>query len=211
MKRFYAQYNLDEFLNKTYIKDRKNGNFVECGASDGIEESSCLFFEEELKWTGINIEPVPFLFENLKVNRPKAKNYSYALYNEDCLKEFTHAVHPLRGKNFGNGSLNHKNFHYDELVKMGCTFEKYLVNCTTFDKVYKEAKKKKEIDLFVLDIEGGEIEAIEGILLLNKKFYPKIFVIEHTMVGFDALKTKLNDFYLFSQVYFNNSIFLKRD
>lgn len=210
-KMYYAQFELDKFLNDNYIQNKKDGFYVESGAYDGIEESTCLFFELELGWNGINIEPVPFIFDQLIKNRPNSINLDIALYNKAEKKEFTHIIHPERGKFFGNGSLKHSKEHMDKLVNKNCTPITFLVQCypfkTVWDKLYKN---KKEIDLFVLDIEGGELEAISGILKIDKKYYPKIFCIEHSHVGFDNIENILRKYYDFSKSYYHNSIFIRK-
>ena len=102
--KFYGQFSppLDKLLYERYFLNKHSGFFLECGATDGVTESTCKFFEESMKWTGINIEPVPFLFERLIRNRPKAHNLSIALSDRDGKATFTHAVHPLHGWLFGN-------------------------------------------------------------------------------------------------------------
>ncbi len=59
----------DNYLNEHIFKGKKNGIFVDIGAHDGITHSNTYFFEKELHWTGICIEPLPIVFEKLKQNR----------------------------------------------------------------------------------------------------------------------------------------------
>ena len=47
----------DEFADKYIFKHKQNGYFVEIGACDGINISQCYFFENNLNWDGIAIEP----------------------------------------------------------------------------------------------------------------------------------------------------------
>jgi hypothetical protein len=212
-REYHGQFELDRFLNEEYIKDKKNGFFVECGAYDGIEESTCLFFEENLKWTGINIEPVPEIFEFLEKNRPNCINIDIPLSNKSEVKEFDHIVHPERGIWFGNGSFKHNKDHLDYLSGLGCTVKKYTMKCATFksiwDKIFR-GKSKPEIDIFVLDVEGGELEALDGILKIGKTFLPKVFCIEHSMVGFDNINNKVKEYYSFSKQYYQNSVYLRK-
>ena len=48
--KYHGQFELDRFLNEEYIKDKKDGFFVEVGAHNGFNEITCLFFEEYLNW-----------------------------------------------------------------------------------------------------------------------------------------------------------------
>lgn len=47
------------------------GVFVEVGASNGLENSNTIRFEDK-GWTGLLVEPDPRLIHQLKANRPKA-------------------------------------------------------------------------------------------------------------------------------------------
>ena len=47
----------------------EHGTFVDIGANDGVTISNTLYFEKELGWNGLAIEPIPVAYEKLKVNR----------------------------------------------------------------------------------------------------------------------------------------------
>lgn len=68
-KKFNAYNDLDKKLLK-YI-NYKEGFYIDCGANDGINQSTTWFYEKTLNWRGILIEPIPQVFEMLK------KNYSF--------------------------------------------------------------------------------------------------------------------------------------
>lgn len=74
---FYGQAREDEYLYNNYFKEKHNGKYIELGALDGVLYSNTKFFEDNLNWTGILIEPNIYQYIKLKVNRPK--NY---LFNE---------------------------------------------------------------------------------------------------------------------------------
>jgi len=42
---------------------KKNGVFVDIGANDGVTISNTWYFEKELGWDGIAIEPIPQIYE----------------------------------------------------------------------------------------------------------------------------------------------------
>jgi hypothetical protein len=73
--KFYSQQQEDKILYEKYLNFR-NGIFIELGAMDGIIYSNSLFFEKELEWTGILIEPTE-QFEQLMINRPNCHNFNY--------------------------------------------------------------------------------------------------------------------------------------
>jgi FkbM family methyltransferase len=78
---FYGQHGEDlevyiDFISKDLATFKNGGTYIELGASDGVKFSNTKFFEEELGFKGILIEPVPEMFETLKRTRP-----SNCLYN----------------------------------------------------------------------------------------------------------------------------------
>ena len=66
---FHSQLGQDRFVFERYFADRRPGRFLDIGAFDGVEYSNTLFFEEELGWQGICIEPLPDVFERLTAQR----------------------------------------------------------------------------------------------------------------------------------------------
>lgn len=69
LSNYHGQFYQDKYVNENFFKNKKNGIFVDIGAYDGITDSNTFFFEKELGWKGICIEPVPELFKNLKAQR----------------------------------------------------------------------------------------------------------------------------------------------
>ena len=81
--KFYGQFDppVDKVLYERYFKNLEEGVSIECGAFDGLTENCTKFFEDNLKWKTINIEPLPHIFDKLKVNRPRSVNLNLALSN----------------------------------------------------------------------------------------------------------------------------------
>ena len=57
---YHSQLSQDRWVN-TILGGKRDGFFVELGASDGVFMSNSLFFERELGWKGICIEPRQWL------------------------------------------------------------------------------------------------------------------------------------------------------
>jgi FkbM family methyltransferase len=66
---YYSQCGQDEFIHQNYFKGYTSGIFIEIGANNGITYSNTCFFEKELNWTGICVEPIPEIFTELEKNR----------------------------------------------------------------------------------------------------------------------------------------------
>ena len=66
---YFSQHGQDKFLNEQIFKGKKSGIFLEVGAHDGISFSNTYFFEKNLNWKGICIEPIPEVFKELERNR----------------------------------------------------------------------------------------------------------------------------------------------
>ncbi len=69
-ERFTGQYKQDQYIYEEFFKNRNSpGTFIEVGADDGLRFSNTLFFEKELNWKGLCIEPKPSIFGTLLGNR----------------------------------------------------------------------------------------------------------------------------------------------
>ena len=153
-KTFYSQLGEDLFIYRNFInKERKDGIYIELGACDGILFSNTLFFEKELKFHGILIEPVSKFFSKLLQNRYYNLCYNCAISTE---KEDTEIL--VNGA--VSGMKKHmketfiKNWHKNSLVKK--------VKTTTLSSILHD-HKIKYVDFLSLDVEGGELDVLQTI------------------------------------------------
>jgi len=174
-------------LHKKFFQDRKEGFFIECGANTGFGHSICHFFEMELGWTGINIEANPYCYEALVIERPNCLNLNLGLGESRGEAEF-HLPHGRknslrtkrgnRGRASRLGSIARKDFPGSVQV------ETVPVNVDTYENIVRDNHIEK-VDLFVLDVEGYELEVLKGIG--DCKVLPEVFVIETVVVGESAV------------------------
>lgn len=191
---YYGQLLLDKVLNERYFLNKKNGIFIECGAFDGRLESNTYFFYKNLDWRGFNFEPVPVIFSHLQNNRPQDVNINFALSDSDGIKTFTQAIAddvPFYNGHFGNGSLQHTDNHMSELNNRSCRFEQYSIQTITIPTFYESYKIDKQIDLFVLDVEGHEDKVLSTLHQINKHLLPKIITTEYGHCGQDVINNLL--------------------
>ncbi|MCJ2056264.1 FkbM family methyltransferase [Methylobacterium sp. J-048] len=211
--RFYGQWNppQDELLFRRYFSDMQGrpGHFIECGAFDGVTESSGLFFEQTLGWTGINVEPFPDAFKALCNNRPRANNVHAALSDRDGWSEFRQAVHPYHGRNFNNGSISHTKKHLDDLLAQGCHFESFNVATLTYRSLLKQ-HPLSSVDLLILDVEGAESAVIDG--MKDSPILPRVLCIEYDHNDVWRLIRDIEKMgYRYDGLIHNNAIFVRRD
>lgn len=195
---------VDQVLHETYFKDKKQGFFIECGAFDGLIENSCKFFEDSMGWTGINVEPVPYIYDQLAINRPKCINLQVALSNHNGTVPFTQASRP----DVGNGSIQHTAAHMQELKETNCSFTTFNVKTLTYRDMIDQCSILTPIDLFVLDVEGHEIEVIEG--MVGARILPRVMCVEHSSHGIDKLSAILGPMgYKFDFTAWNNAHYVR--
>jgi FkbM family methyltransferase len=78
---YHSEHKQDLWLNAHIFHNKRNGIFVEAGAIDGVITSNTLFFEKELGWSGLCVEPIPEMFKKLEQNRNCiCENYALSHY-----------------------------------------------------------------------------------------------------------------------------------
>src|SRR2546426_6776147 len=85
--RYYSQHSQDRFIDNFLLYGKREGVFVDVGAYDGVALSNTYYFEKELGWTGICIEPNPIAYESLVKNR-KCLSLNCGVGGREALLEF---------------------------------------------------------------------------------------------------------------------------
>jgi FkbM family methyltransferase len=213
IKKFYGQSTatgggseepIDKILLDRYFSNTLTGVFMEAGANDGLFLTSCKLFED-IGWAGINIEPSRKLYQKLKENRSRSININIALSNKQDTVIFEDIDFDNGGFSRIADSERHLQIDRQFNIKVN---NKYPVPTDTYENILK-IYNINSINLFVLDVEGFELEVIEGMGNdIAKK--PEIFCIEHTHVGLDKLKEKLKDEYIYDWSDTLNVIFVRK-
>jgi FkbM family methyltransferase len=66
---YHSQWGQDKWMAENIFKRRRGGFFVDIGAYNGIDISNTYYFEKQLGWSGICVEPMPRPFAELSKNR----------------------------------------------------------------------------------------------------------------------------------------------
>ena len=121
LHKFNGQCGEDAMLFKKYL-NYKNGFFIELGAMDGVIYSNSKFFEDNLNWRGILIEPTK-QYDDLIKNRPNAFNYNYAISTVEGEVEFVGddnvagLKHTMSESHTKRWNLHHKNSYFAKSTK----------------------------------------------------------------------------------------------
>jgi FkbM family methyltransferase len=172
------------------------GFFVEAGANDGLIESNSLRLEQEHRWTGILVEPVPELAARCRVNRP------HCIVEEVALVADTYASETTRMTYSGTASLvNDARRHSSEVeayaeagarLQDGVVPYEVTVPASTLSAVL-DRHGRRHVDLLSLDVEGYEPKVLEGLDLRRDK--PTFILIEVLPFNERAIEELLAPYY----------------
>jgi len=177
------------------VKDIENGFFIEAGANDGVRQNNTLILEQYLGWSGLLVEPNKKLAEVCKWSRPKSIVENYCLVSNEVKESH---VKGFFGSTEYAESLMAQVASIDELHDINKTEQKEVeVPCCTLDSLLQK-HNIKNVDLFVLDVEGYEKEVIEGFDIT--KYSPSFVVIE----VFGTSKHKDHIFKYFNKAGYSN-------
>lgn len=159
----YALNDLDLKLLKTIPKT--GGVFIEAGANDGLQQSNTLLLEKERHWSGLLIEPVPYLADQCRVNRPKCRVVNAALvpfgFEKTEIEMWTCGL-----MSFVDGAFKTEAEADTHLANSQVVAQPHPVKCTvparTLSEILDEYGVSK-VDLLSLDVEGYEEHALQGI------------------------------------------------
>ena len=202
---FHGQWNppVDEVLFRNYFPGPGIGTFMECGAGDGITDSSCLFFEEH-GWFGVNIEPCVDMYKKLQKNRPKSCNLNLGLSE----RFGPHSCFAVMENDLEVGVMVKHEPWLDHLMQKGFTSRKSIVEMTTYERLVRQTNIES-LNLFVLDVEGHELQVIKG--MISSRILPDVICAEYSFVGLKKLRATLQELdYRFDFHSFNNAFFSRR-
>ncbi len=172
--RYFSLNDLDKKLEK-YLPER-GGFFVELGANDGVDQSNTLYFERYKGWNGVLVEPVLHNYFSCKENRSlKNKIFCNACVSFGYKEKFV----PIAYANLMTTPLIEKSdiSEKDKHLERGRNFLKSHEDVVVFGAAAKtlndiliESGAPESIDLLSLDVEGAELEVLEGVDLAKFSF-----------------------------------------
>lgn len=163
MNKFYSQCGEDKYLYETYFKNKINGIYIELGAVDGVFQSNTKFFEDELGWKGILIEPNKNAFEKLQINRKNNWLFNELIScNEEELEyKWIDSVVAVAGVSGTLSDMHNQTWYGSFVDKNNIKINTCLIKPKTLTEIIKSTKVD-HIDLFSLDVEGHEYEVLKS-------------------------------------------------
>lgn len=171
-EQFYSQFGEDQILNKIF-KGKQQGLCIEVGGFDGIQLSNSYFFEK-LGWDCIVIEPIPELCEAIQKKRTsQILNIAVGSYTGETKFYVTEGVTAL-------STLEFSRSHLERVKSAGGNIREIHVKIDTLDNLLEaENVKGKEIDFITIDVEGHELDVLQGFSI--QKYEPRIILIEDNL------------------------------
>lgn len=158
---YFSQYGQDKYVDKV-LHHLRDGVFVDIGANDGISYSNSYFFEKELAWTGIAVEPSPRAFGELVRNR-ECQFFNGCISNYDGTTPFWY----LSGKpQMLSGIPNNYDVKHKRRIDMtirqhGGEKEELMLPCLTLNSLLRKYNISR-LNFLSIDTEGGEYAILEA-------------------------------------------------
>jgi len=205
---YFSQYKQDFIIDKI-IQQKRGGTFVDIGAHNGIIFSNTYFLEKERNWSGVCIEPIPELFNELKQNR-KCKIISGCVSNKKGVMKFlriTGKHNMLSGLKESMDAEHLKRITKDTKAHGGEIIE-IDIKCYILNDILAE-NKLYNIDYCSIDTEGAELDILKSIDF--DQFYIKIFSIENSEISMEIRNLMKSKGYKLLCVPGVDEIYIKRD
>ena len=150
---------------------KKEGYFVEFGATNGIDLSNTYLLETEFSWKGILAEPAIVWRESLYENRPNAAIETLCVWKDSTSTlTFNETDDPkLSTVDIFSDKDAHRDTRQDG--------KKYEVQTISLNDLLKKHKSPRYIDYLSIDTEGSEFEILKE---FDFNYYDiQIITVEH--------------------------------
>ena len=155
----FAEFGEDIFVNRI-LKHIKYGKYVDVGCYHPYKGSLTAILYNK-NWDGINIDISKTSIDLFNIVRKRDMNLNVAISNFDGEISY-----------YENSPINQQN----SLTKKNNEQNKIKIKCQTLNSIFEKNFIKK-FDFLNIDVEGSELEVIEGIDLL--KYHPSLITIEN--------------------------------
>lgn len=165
----------------TQLNFKKNGFFVEFGATNGIDLSNTYLLERKFGWNGILAEPAHYWKRQLKENRN-------VIIDERCVWSTSNLFLEFNETNFGELSTLNQYSHSDLHKGARKKGKIYQVETISLLDLLDENNAPKEIDYLSIDTEGSEYDILKNFDF--SKYHIKLITCEH---NYTPMRKKIFD------------------
>jgi FkbM family methyltransferase len=134
---------------------KRNGFFVEFGATDGIELSNTYLMEKEFGWTGILAEPAKCWHDALKINRTSHIETRCVWRQSNDVVRFNESALPALSTISAYTSADHNH----QIRGRGTNYNVTTISLTDLLDTYKAPRI---VDYLSIDTEGSEFEILKA-------------------------------------------------
>ena len=162
------------------LREKRNGYFVDFGATDGVELSNSLLLETGYDWNGIVAEPARGLHDQIAANRNCSIEY-------DCVAERSGET-VMFNETVGLGLSTIESFtDSDSNSEARVNGDRYEVKTISLNDLLERHNSPTKIDYLSIDTEGSEYSILSMFDFEN--YQPAVVTVEHNFV--DAKRLKL--------------------
>lgn len=149
---------------------KKNGFFVEFGATNGVLDSNTLLLEKNFSWTGVLCEPAKVWHNELEVNRNCIIEKLCVWKVSNSKLTFLETSYPSLSTLSG---FSENDFH----SKSRSNSRKYSVETISLLDLLNKHNAPNEIDYLSIDTEGSEFQILNAFDFTKYRF--KVITCEH--------------------------------
>lgn len=137
---------------------KKNGFFVEFGATNGVQLSNTYLLEKYFEWNGICAEPNPGFFKELVINRQ-------CVTSQDCIGPSSGEIVDFVLADAFGGLLKYANqdMHAEKRKAYRDIGQVAKVKTISLDDFLKKYNAPKKIDYLSIDTEGSEYDILQAL------------------------------------------------
>jgi FkbM family methyltransferase len=154
-----------------FVMAKRNGRFVEFGATNGVLRSNTLFLERRRGWTGVLAEPARCWHDELRRNRPACAIDTRCVWNS--------SGETLQFRETTDGELSTLDA-FSQLDKHGADREdvrdRYPVATVSLNSLLDEHRTGR-VDYLSIDTEGSERDILSAFDV--DRFRPGVITVEH--------------------------------
>jgi FkbM family methyltransferase len=177
---------------------KRDGFFVEFGATNGLELSNTFLMESEFNWSGILAEPARCWHAELKLNRN-------CNIDTNCVWKESNTTIKFNEANSADLSTIYKYKDSDSHRDSRKNANVYDVKTISLNELLNKYNAPSEIDYLSIDTEGSEFDILNNFDFSKYKF--KVITCEH---NYTDMRLKIFDLLTkhgYTRVYENLSLF----